>query len=309
MKKKVLFGVIGLFALIGIVGSFLFLSAFYSFQTFKLSRDKASPVGSVTQQGLVRPSIDLRGERFLPPEPPEQPPIGPQEQKDRLVVKTGFINMIVKDVVSVSGQISKLVGEVGGFVVESNISRLEDEPRGTIVVRVPVTRLDDVLEKVRSYSVKVTSEQITGEDVTSEYVDLKSQLRNLEATEAQFLKILEKAANVTEILSVQRELSQIRGQIENTKGRIEYLEKSAALSKLTINLALDEESLPATPSEKWKPVTVLKSSVRALVAFSRNFSYLAIRVIIFAPVWLPPVIALWYLRRRFRKKKSNPETD
>lgn len=306
MKQKIFFGIVGLFALIGIVGSLLFLlQSFYSLQSFRLSTDKGRPA-SIAQQGLGRQAVIPRQDlEYLPP---EQAPIGPQEQKDRLVVKTGFVNLVVKDVFSVSQQITKLTDEVGGFVVESNISKLEDEPKGRVVIRIPVARLDDVVTKIRSFSVKVTSEQITGEDVTSEYVDLKSQLRNLEATEAQFLKILERAINVTEILSVQRELTQIRGQIETTKGRIEYLEKSAVLSKLTINLALDEESLPATPSEKWKPVAVFKTAARALVGFARNLSYFAIGVGVFAPVWVPAVAILWYLKRRFLKTEDKKIT-
>jgi hypothetical protein len=72
--------------------------------------------------------------------------------------------------------------------------------------------------------------------VTEEYTDLSSQLRNLQATEQQLLKLMEKATKVDEILSVQKELSNTRGQIEQIKGRMQYLEKTSTTSLIDVLL-------------------------------------------------------------------------
>jgi PKD repeat protein len=92
------------------------------------------------------------------------------------------------------------------------------------------------MKALRKLAVEVSSESTSSKDVTEEYVDLSTKLRNLEATEEQLLKIMEKAETVEDILNVQRELSKTRGEIEQTKGRMQYLERTSATSLIEVNL-------------------------------------------------------------------------
>ena len=89
---------------------------------------------------------------------------------------------------------------------------------------------------LRQIAVEVTSETTSSRDVTEEYVDLKARLENLEATEIQLHSIMQKAETVEEILEVQRELSKVRGEIEQVKARMQYLERTSATSLININL-------------------------------------------------------------------------
>jgi PKD repeat protein len=89
---------------------------------------------------------------------------------------------------------------------------------------------------VAQLAVEVTSQTTSSQDVTEEYVDLTSKLKNLEATEQQLLRIMDKAEKVEDILAVERELSNTRSQIEQTKGRMQYLEKTASMSLIQVNL-------------------------------------------------------------------------
>jgi len=89
---------------------------------------------------------------------------------------------------------------------------------------------------LRSMAVEVSAETTSAQDVTEEYVDLEATLRNLEATEAQLLKLMEKAVKVEDILDVQRELSRVQQDIERTKGRMQYLERTSAMSLIQVTL-------------------------------------------------------------------------
>ena len=89
---------------------------------------------------------------------------------------------------------------------------------------------------LRALAVDVTNEDTSSKDVTEEYVDLSAKLHNLEATEEQLLRLMEKAEKVEDILNVQRELSKIRGEIEQTKGRMQYLERTSATSLIEVHL-------------------------------------------------------------------------
>ena len=82
----------------------------------------------------------------------------------------------------------------------------------------------------------VRSETTSGQDVTEEYVDLNSQLTNLEASETQLLALMDKAGSVEDILKVQEQLTTTTGQIEQIKGRMQYLQQSAALSMISASL-------------------------------------------------------------------------
>lgn len=223
---------------------------------------------------------------------------------DRLVIKTGTLNMVVKDIDGTIKNITQYAEDKKGWVVSSSIIERETIPSGSITVRVPAEIFDEAVAYFRGLAEKVTHESTQGQDVTEEYIDLQSRLRNLEATETQLLKIMERSGTITEILSVQEELTNIRGQIESLKGRIQYLEQSAKMATISVNLALSEELLPIPPSEKWRPVYVIKRAWHSVLASLRGISYLLIWIVIYSLIWIPLAVIVWKVRKIWKKKKE-----
>ncbi|MDO8582245.1 MAG: DUF4349 domain-containing protein, partial [bacterium] len=145
------------------------------------------------------------------------------------------------------------------------------------------------------------------EDVTEEYSDSQVQLRNFEAEETQFLKILETAKTIQETLDVTREISRVRGNIDRLKGRMQYLEKNVAMATITINLATDEASLPVIEQQnQWRPLVVVKNALRGVLATFKALSYLIIWVVIFGAIWLPLIVIVYFGRRWWKARKQNP---
>ena len=155
---------------------------------------------------------------------------------ERLIIRSGYMTLVVVDVASAMEQITSLAAGYDGFVVSSNSWQDRDRMMGNISIRVTSERFNEVLQALRAMAVEVRSESTSGQDVTEEYVDLSAKLRNLEAAEAQLLKLMEQAGEVSDILEVQRELTKTRGEIEQTQGRMQYLEESAAMSYIEIHL-------------------------------------------------------------------------
>lgn len=156
---------------------------------------------------------------------------------DRMVIRTANMYLVVGDVAKTIEQITQLAATYNGFVVSSNSWKEQERMMGNIAIRVEVGNFDNAMKALRGMAVEVRSESTTGQDVTEEYTDLDAQLRNLQAAETQLLKLMEeKTEKVTDILEVQRELVKTRGEIEQTKGRMQYLEKSSAMSLIQINL-------------------------------------------------------------------------
>jgi molybdopterin converting factor small subunit len=155
---------------------------------------------------------------------------------ERMIIRTGYMTLVVVDVASAMEQITNLAASYDGFVVSSNSWQDQDRMYASISFRVVSERFNDTLKALRALAVEVKSESTSGQDVTEEYVDLTAKLRNLEAAETQLLKLMEQAGEVSDILEVQRELVKTRGEIEQTKGRMQYLEQSSSMSYIEVNL-------------------------------------------------------------------------
>ena len=169
---------------------------------------------------------------------------------ERMIVRTADIALVVNDVATALDRISELADNLGGYVVSSNSWKEDDRLVGIIDIRVPAEDFDYAMGSLRRLAVDITHENTSAKDVTEEYVDLSAKLRNLEATEEQLLRLMEKAEEVEDILSVQRELSKTRGEIEQTKGRMQYLERTSATSLIRVQLNQAEIDANFTASKK-----------------------------------------------------------
>ncbi|MFC2016249.1 DUF4349 domain-containing protein [Chloroflexota bacterium] len=169
---------------------------------------------------------------------------------ERMIVRTGNIALVVEDVPVAIDQVTNMAGGFEGYVVSSNVWKEGERLVGSISVRVAAGRFDDAMKALRGLAVDVTSESSTSKDVTEEYVDLSAKLQNLEATEAQLLKIMEKAETVEDILDVQRELSNTRGEIERTKARMQYLERTSATSLIQVYLEQSKLDIEFTADKR-----------------------------------------------------------
>lgn len=155
---------------------------------------------------------------------------------NRMVVRNGNIQLVVNNVSTAIDSISKLTGELGGYIVSSQKWKEGERNMGTISIRVPAETFDQAVAALRGLAVSVISESTTTQDVTEEYVDLQSRVRNLEATEVQLLKVMESTTDTEDILNVQRELTRVQGDIEQAKGRMQYLERTSSMSYIEIKL-------------------------------------------------------------------------
>lgn len=156
---------------------------------------------------------------------------------ERMIIRNAYMALVVEDVSSAVEQITSLAAAYGGFVVNSNLYESDSRLYADISFRVESARFSEAMQTLRELAVDVRSESTSGQDVTEEYIDLTAQLHNLEVTQTQLEKLMEKTSEkVTDILEVQRELSRVTGEIEQTKGRMQFLEKSSSLAFIQVNL-------------------------------------------------------------------------
>ncbi len=221
--------------------------------------------------------------------------------EERMIVRTGDMSLVVEDIVDARDEIDQLVISFDGYVVSSQIWGEEQDMRGYISIRVPDEKFDQALAELRDLAVRVTSESTNSQDVTLEYVDLQSRLKNAEATENQYLALLEKATDVEDILRIYDSLSRVRSEIEQIKGQMQYLERTSSMSLISVNLTPVATATPLV-HVGWSALEVLKAAVRGIVIFGQWLGTIAIWLLIFIPIWGTILgIILW---RRHKKKRA-----
>ena len=223
--------------------------------------------------------------------------------KERMIVRNGDISLVVEDVSEAQDEIAGLAVRLGGWVVNSNIHGEEEEMRGWISIRIPSAKFDQTLAELRGLAVRVTSESTSTEDITEEYVDLESRLRNAEATESQYLALLNQAEEVEDILKIYDALSRIRYEIEQITGRMQYLEQISAMSQISVNLVPEVSLGPLVPPG-WNASEALNSAIRGLTTFGQGLGTAFIWIGIFSPIWGTALGITYWRRRRRRKAQS-----
>jgi len=235
---------------------------------------------------------------------------------ERVVLKNADVAIVVTDVAARLKAIDAMAKEMGGYVVSSSFYQTftrnnVEVPEATIVIRVPEEKLDEALKKIESDTVEVQNENRSGQDVTAEYVDLQSRLKNLEATEAQLVKIMENATETEDVLNVFNQLTSIRGDIEIVKGQIKYYDESAALSAISVRV-IAEETVQPLKIGPWTPKGAYLEAVQDLIDFLRDFADFMIRffvlnlprlVLIGVPLYLV-FLGVREVYRRTRKPKA-----
>lgn len=237
---------------------------------------------------------------------------GPAVTVERLIVRNARLDLVVPDTEDALTQIEDVTGEMGGFVVESNVYQHGESKRASIQIRIPAEKLDEALEHFRGMATEVRSENVSGQDVTDEYVDLQSRLRSKEATEAKLLEFLEEAEDTEAALEVYAHLERIQTDIEVIKGRMQYLEQSAAMSSVSIELTPDVLAQPIEVG-RWNPEGTFKGSVEALI---NVLQFLVDAFIVIVVVVLPivivifgPPVALFFIIRAIVRRRRARKTE
>jgi hypothetical protein len=221
----------------------------------------------------------------------------PLEDFGRKIVKTANLGLHSEEVRQSAAQAQQLAATAGGTVLSSQVYRNGDSVTADLVLSVPSEEFERVLDELRGLGEKVTTDSVSGQDVTEEYVDLESRERNLKATEESLLRLYDRAENVEEALSIQRELTTVRGEIELVQGRIKYLDQRSAYSQITLNI--QPVTSPPPPKPTWDPGEVVEQAWDASLAVLQVIATAFISAVVFG-WWLAPVLIgglVWWRRR------------
>lgn len=225
--------------------------------------------------------------------------------QQRIIIKDATLSLVVDDVTGKVADLTTLTESLGGWVVTSEVTAYTDYADrevtwGSITVRVPADRLTEVLDRAKRDVVSVLAENVTGQDVTQQYVDLQSRMENLEAAEEQLQQIMDNAVNTQDVLAVYNQLVDTRGQIEVIRGQLEYWSQAAAYSSLRVDLTPPpfedepEEDEAEKADSGWRPgATIERASTALIDTLQIMADGLIWLVVFFLPFALVGLVFVW----------------
>ncbi len=220
---------------------------------------------------------------------------------DLRIVYTGSLGLVVDDLQPALARAKAAVLATGGYIGASQESNDGDRPVATVTYRIPAGRWEDAIGALRGLATKVVSEQTQATEVGGQIVDLEARIRNLRASEASLQEIAKGSGKVSDLLLVEAQLTDVRGQIEQLDGQRARLTDQVAYGTLVTTFGLELVAVQET-AKGWDPAKDVDGATATLIGAGQAIVSAAIW---FAIVWLPLILVLlalalvvrWLLRR------------
>jgi Cdc6-like AAA superfamily ATPase len=156
------------------------------------------------------------------------------ETVERKLIKEGYIEFETDNLNSTRKTIFEAVKKYKGYVSSDQEFKSPGRKSNTVVIRVPADNFDNLLKDATQGVEKFESKEIKVKDVTEEFLDIQARLKTKKELENRFVDLLKEAKNVTEILEIEKQIGQLRSEIESIEGRLKYLQDKISLSTLTM---------------------------------------------------------------------------
>jgi cell division protein FtsB len=232
---------------------------------------------------------------------------------DRKIIRNADLTIEVDSTTQAQQQVTSIAELNGGFVVTSEAKQREntDPDKRTVdiklVVRIPSTQFNSALQQIEKLATNMPVRNVTGQDVTEEFIDLEARIKTQKALELQFLEIMRQAHKVEDALAVQRQIADVRTEIEKLEGRKRFLENRSSLSTITVNI---QTPIPIVVTASGFSHTVREAASESMELATGMVLFFVRFVIVMTPIFvfviLPlGLVALYFKRRAVRIRLAN----
>lgn len=233
------------------------------------------------------------------------------EAADRKIIRNADITIEVPSTTNAQHEVTSIAESHGGFVVTSEAKQREsnDPAQRTLdiklVVRVPSNQFGRAFDEIKKLAGNTPSEQVTSQDVTEDFIDLEARIKTQKALEVQFLEIMRGANKIADALEVQRQIADVRTEIEKLEGRKRFLENRSSLSTINVNIQTPKPVIAVTESgfrqSLREAVSDSVSLASDMVLFFARFVIMMVPVSLF--VFLPSGLVIRYMVRRAKRMR------
>ncbi len=153
---------------------------------------------------------------------------------ERKIIKEGELRFETSNATETKEVISRSVAEFKGYISNDNVFDYKDKLEYRITIRVPTEKFESLLDRISLNAKKLDSKNINALDITEEYIDIEARTKTKKELENRYKEILKQANTVEEILSIEKEIGNLRTEIESIEGRLKYLQDKVSFSTLTV---------------------------------------------------------------------------
>lgn len=270
----------------------------------KMSADKSTEMDSASSYGQ-----DSKASLSNEATKTEQKTPAAIEKPNQMVIYQADLQLRVKKFEQTLQKIEEQVLKYGGYIAQSNVFKDgKEQVNGTITIRIPQTHFQAFLHDAEGQAAEVLQRNITGTDVTEEYVDLESRLKSKKVVEERLTSFMQSATKTEDLLKISDDLASVQEEIEMIQGRMKFLENQTSLSTITITLYenkvivpdLEDEDLNTwekTKKQFMKSTNMLLAALSGLVVFVLgNLPILVIMAVI--------VIGIFLYLKKFRNRNT-----
>lgn len=268
--------------------------------------DQETPTTEKTSEplGLIMDKVNLKtqSESTIQPINYRQQTENFNTQDKRMIIRSGTMNIEADNFNETELKVKHIVTALNGYVTNSSsLVNTSGKKQGAITIRVAADKFDALRDELAKIG-KVMNENITGRDVTEEFMDSEARLKTQRELESRLLKLLEeKTANLTSVVEVEQKLSSVRENIEKTEGRIRLLKDQASYSTLTVSVY--EPSILTTSTGGGFFYEIGQGVKKGLDGFTSVLSGIITFIIALSPVLVIFGIVIYITIRIIKRRK------
>jgi hypothetical protein len=228
----------------------------------------------------------------------------------RKIIWNASMDIEAEDAVVLHGRLSARAAELGGYEYNNDISHHERWSVVRATYKIPPQNLQAFLAYAGEEG-KVINRSLSSDDITESYYDAQLRLESTRKSLEQYYKFMDDAQNLDEVLRLQRVIDGIITDIEAFEGRLRMWDVLTDMATVSILVRQENDPLKIQREINWNALSAedMGYLIRSgFVAVSSGFltvvQWLAVIVLITAPVWIPAALVLWFWRRRIRKRRA-----
>jgi hypothetical protein len=219
---------------------------------------------------------------------------------DAKIIRDGSVELRIEpgSFGTTAGQVRAIAADLGGYIAsgESRVEQFEDDRYavGWYTIRIPSDRFDEAVARVEQLGERVSA-SLSSQDVTEEYVDLEGRLDYWREQEAFYLRLMEEATTIEELVTVQTRMQDVLLNIEQIEGRLRYLDSRTDFATLTVGLTEvpDTTVAPVDPKDPGPIAEAFEQAGEVLLA---TVSFMIIATAVAIPIAIVVLFAFGIFR-------------
>lgn len=232
------------------------------------------------------------------------------EVTNKMVIYQADLQLRVKKFEQTVRSLEEKAEKYGGYIAESTVAREgKEQVSGSLRIRIPQKHFQDFLHDAEGQAAEVLQRNISGQDVTEQYVDLESRLKSKKAVEERLLTFMQGAAKTEDLLKISADLAAVQEEIETIQGKMKFLENQTSFSTVTITLYENKVIVPAIDNDQlntWEKTKkqFMKSTNMLLAGLSGLVVFIIGNIPVLAIIFIIVFLILFSYKKRKRNRQG-----